>query len=67
MASTVGTVKMFRVVTFQLVQILKIWLNTQSHKPLNERKQKGKFFFLFPEESTETDGPNKRVPGWMNP
>jgi hypothetical protein len=42
MASTKEKEKMLKVARSLLVQILKIWLNTQSHKTLNERK---KFFF----------------------
>lgn len=67
MADTVGRAQMFRAARSLLVQILKIWLNTQSHKPLNEGKQRGKNSFCIPLKNTETDGPNKRVPGWMNP
>lgn len=60
---------MFTVTGSLLVQILKIRLNTQSHKTLNEGK-KGKkvlFFYIPSRKHKEIDGLNERVPGKMRP
>lgn len=45
--------KMFKVAGPLLVQILKTWLNTQSHKTLNEEKKGKSHFIVFPQESTK--------------
>lgn len=44
---------MFKVAGPLLVQILKTWLNTQSHKTLNEEKKGKSHFIVFPQESTK--------------
>lgn len=54
MASTKGKEKLLKVAGSLLVQILRIGLNTQSPKTLNEgKKEKKSSFIVFPQESTE--------------
>lgn len=53
MASTKEKEKLFKVAGSLLVQILKIGLNTQSHKTLNEGGKEKNHFIAFPQESTE--------------
>lgn len=62
MASTIGKEKNVQSDRVS-VQILKIRLNPQSHKTLNEGSKGKKVLFCIPSrEHKETDGPNERVP-----
>lgn len=57
---------MFRVAKSLLLQILKIWLNRQSHKPLNERKQREKFFLCSPKKAQRQMAQIRRsLDGWI--
>lgn len=68
MASTKGKEKLFRLAGPLLAQILKIWLNTQSHKTLSEGEKRKKLFYCIPSRKhKETYDPNERVPGQMSP
>lgn len=55
MASTKEKKKVFKVAGSLLVQILKIQLNTQSHKTLNEGKKEKRVLFLYSLKKAQKD------------